>query len=230
MTDNGEAWVRRADEVLARGCPWDHAICSEAIHFATSMLASLYGARSRQLEAFLSGQEMLAKTKPTMTDLLFSQCGHAHGAIRNVKAEIQAGLMVSTRILVAGEMLEGLSYKNGPVVLDAVAELVRLGKDGLEERSPEAKNVAAVLIAAAFEDLIRKMGEEFASVSGRPGLQDVITALKNAAVLKGGQVGTAQSYLQFRNDSLHADWDKVDRSQIQSCIGFVEELLMKHFS
>ena len=215
MADNGEGWIRRADEVLARGCPWDHAICSEAVHFATSMLTALYGAQSSQLKAFLAGQEMLGKMKPGTGDVLFTQCGHAHGAIQNAKAEVQAGLIVSVRILVAGEML---------------AELVRLGKDALEGRTPESKNVAAVLVAAAFEDLMRRMGEEFAGVTGRAELQDVVTALKNATVLKGGQVGTALSYLQFRNDSLHADWDKVDRSQIQSCIGFIEGLLMKHFS
>ncbi len=90
--------------------------------------------------------------------------------------------------------------------------------------------MAAVLIAAAFEDLMRRMGKSLAGVVGRPELQEVIVALKNADVLKGGQVGIAQSYLKFRNDSLHADWNKVDRSLVQSCIGFIEELLVKHFS
>ena len=60
------------------------------------------------------------------------------------------------------------------------------------------------------------MGEEFAGVTSRPKLQDVIAALKDAGVLKGGQVGTAQSYLRFRNDSLHADWNAADRSQEES--------------
>jgi hypothetical protein len=67
-------------------------------------------------------------------------------------------------------------------------------------------------------------------VVGRPKLEDVIIALKDTGVLKGGEVGTAQSYLKFRNDSLHADWAKVQKSQIQSCTAFIEALLQKHFS
>lgn len=158
---------------------------------------------------------MISKTAKSTTDADFYKGQHALGAIKTAKEELEAGLIVRVRVLVAGEML---------------AELLRLGKEALEARTGETKNVAAVLIAAAFEDLMRRMGEEFASVVGRPELQEVIIALKDAGVLKGGQIGTAQSYLKFRNDSLHADWSKVDRSQVASCLGFTEELLTKHFS
>ncbi len=34
----------------------------------------------------------------------------------------------------------------------------------------------------------------------------VLTELKDKQILKGGEVGTAFSYLNFRNDSMHADW------------------------
>ena len=80
------------------------------------------------------------------------------------------------------------------------------------------------------EDLMRRMGSELAGVTGRPNLEEVLSALKNAGILKGGEVGTAQSYLKFRNDSLHADWAKVQKSQVQSCTAFIEALLVKHFS
>ena len=46
----------------------------------------------------------------------------------------------------------------------------------------------------------------------------------------GGKPTVALSYLKFRNDSLHADWNKVERSQVQSCLSFAEQLLLKHFS
>jgi hypothetical protein len=69
------------------------------------------------------------------------------------------------------------------------------------------------------------MGSELAGVVGRPKLEEVLTALKNG-VLKGGEVGTAQSHLKFRNDSLHADWPKVQKSQVQSCIALIEALLV----
>ncbi|GAC1433202.1 MAG: hypothetical protein NVSMB58_16590 [Terriglobales bacterium] len=86
------------------------------------------------------------------------------------------------------------------------------------------------LIAAAFEGTLRKMAEQLANVSTRPKLEEVITILKAADVLKGGQVHTASSYLKFRNDSFHADWDSVDRSQVDGCILFIESLLEQYFS
>jgi hypothetical protein len=64
----------------------------------------------------------------------------------------------------------------------------------------------------------------------RPTLEEVISALKAANIFKGGQVGIAQSYLKFRNDSLHADWENVDRSQVESCLAFSESLLLKHLT
>jgi hypothetical protein len=111
-----------------------------------------------------------------------------------------------------------------------IAELLALAKDVLSETSDAAKNVGAVLVAAGFEDLVRRMGAEFGGVSGRPDLQEVISALKQKDVLKGGEPTTALGYLKFRNDSLHADWNKVERSQIYSCLSFIEQLLLKHFS
>jgi hypothetical protein len=49
--------------------------------------------------------------------------------------------------------------------------------------------------AAAFEDLMRRMGSELAAVTRRP--------------------------KKFRNDSLHADWAKVSRAQVESCVAFL---------
>lgn len=40
----------------------------------------------------------------------------------------------------------------------------------------------------------------------------------------------AQSYLSFRNHALHANWDKIEKESIHSVLGFVEQLLLKHFS
>jgi hypothetical protein len=138
----------------------------------------------------------------------------ALGTITNTLMELEAGLIISIRTAVTGEVL---------------AELLGLAKEILNEKSDTSKNVCAVLVAAAYEDMIRRMGQEFASVTSRPSLQEVITALKEQNLLKGGEIGTAQSYLKFRNDSLHADWDNVSRSQVESCLAFVESLLLKHF-
>lgn len=44
------------------------------------------------------------------------------------------------------------------------------------------------------------------------------------------QEQTSPELPKTRNDSLHADWANVQHSQVQSCIGFIEPLLVKHFS
>ncbi len=37
-------------------------------------------------------------------------------------------------------------------------------------------------------------------------------------------------YLKFRNDALHADWDRIDEAVTGSCLVWVEAMLLKHFS
>lgn len=70
---------------------------------------------------------------------------------------------------------------------EVLSELVALGKEVLADDTDAAKNASAVLIAAAFEDLMRRMGAELAGVIGRPYLEQVIRALKSADILKGGR-------------------------------------------
>ena len=178
------------------------------------MLTALYGPESPQLKQFHIGFEAIQESAGNGRQLDFLIYSHARGVIKNTVAELQAGLVVRLRVAVAGEILN---------------ELIRLAKDILVDQTEEAKNAAAVRSAAAYEGLIRRMGEEFASVTDRPKLEEVIGALKTAAVFKGAEVGIAQSYLKFRNDSLHADWKNVDRSQVEACLSFSEILLSKHF-
>jgi hypothetical protein len=213
MPLNAEPWLKRAREVLAQ--PVNTRSASEPVQFATSMLTALHGAQSTQLKAFADGCAAICKNTPGAGNAALHLRQHAHGAISNAIAELEGGLIVNLRAQVAGEIF---------------SELVGLAKETLEDDTESAKNVSAVLIAAAFEDLMRRMGSELAGVTGRPKLEDVLTALKNAGILKGGEVGTAISYLKFRNDSLHADWNMVQKAQVQSCLAFIEALLVKHFS
>ena len=214
MLDNSDSWLKQATEMLTNS-PHSTGVGSEAVQFATSMLTAFYGAESPQLTQFRAGCEAIAKSAPNPTNMDHHLRLHAFGAIRSARTELEAGLIVRLRVAVAGEIL---------------AELIRLAKEIMVDRTEEAKNTGAVLIAAAYEGLMRRMGEEFAGVTARPKLEEVITALKAANVLKGGQVATAQGYLKFRNDSLHADWKNVDISQVESCLSFIESLLLKHFS
>ena len=88
----------------------------------------------------------------------------------------------------------------------------------------------SVLAAAAYEDVIRRMGSELASVEGRPKLSEVLEVLKREGVLKDAQFTIAQGYLKFRNDALHADWEKIEQPSIDSVLAFTERLILDHFS
>ena len=89
--------------------------------------------------------------------------------------------------------------------------MIALSREALEPNNDNAKTVAAVLAAAAFEDTIRKMGATFAQIENRRDLSEVLLTLRKQGLLEDAPFTTAQSYLRFRNDSLHADWAKMSR-------------------
>ena len=137
------------------------------------------------------------------------------GALQAMRRDLEDGLLGNLERRGAGEVL---------------ADMLGLAKEALSGGTDGAKNVAAVLTAAAFEDTVRKMGSTLANVHGRPDLAHVLTALKVAGVLVGAPFTTAQGYLKFPNDALHADWAKLDRAVVGSCLAFVEHLVLQHFS
>jgi hypothetical protein len=187
-------------------------IAPELFQGAISLMANVYGPESVQVNS-LHKQAAGINGKKSGSDAAELIIGVAVGALRTLKREIQAGLVGSLRRQISGEVL---------------TDFLQLSKQALSEPGDGAKNVAAVLAAALFEDTLRRLAE----ANGIPHidkLQDVLTELKNKSVLQGAEVGIAQSYLNFRNSALHAQWDKIDRPSVASVHGFVEGLLMKHF-
>jgi hypothetical protein len=183
---------------------------------AISLLTLVYGPKSSQvaqLQTDLAATYKNNKVGHGFGSQIVSQV--AQGALKNLKREIEAGLTGNLRQQIAGEVL---------------TDLIQLARIVLNEPGEGAKNVAAVLTAASFEDTIRRMGETLAGVMGRDDLSEVLTKLKEAGVIQSPQVGIAQSYLSFRNHALHANWEKIEREAIHSVLGFVEQLLLKHFS
>jgi hypothetical protein len=142
--------------------------CSEAMQFATSMLTALYGPESTQLKQFRDGCSAFSSKAPNPQNMGHILLGHALGTIKAANAELKTGLIVRLRVTIAGELL---------------TELIGLAKEVLEERTDAAKNTGAVLVAAAFENLIRRMGEELAGVTTRQKLQEVIAAWKDAMLV-----------------------------------------------
>jgi len=182
------------------------AMAAEALQFAVSMATAFYGQSSPQLEMIQS--RLSRNTK----DTAFTVHQFAVGAIRNMAAEVRAGLVGSVRLQITGEVL---------------ADLVTLARDAVGQRSIP---VAAVLTAAAFEDALRSIAREKIGLTTRDKLDQVIQELKSQNILRGGEPGVVQSFLKFRNDSLHADWANVEESQVNSCLSLVDTLIVKHLS
>lgn len=214
---NFEALQRRTTELLgvaqgvhvSEGWPSDNNAVQLVYQGAISVLTTAYGLDCPQHRALL---ELIRKDHPPgSADHLLV----ASAALQALQADLDAGLVGDLRARAASEV---------------VADFIGLAREAMADSAPGSQNVAAVLAAAAFEDTIRRMGERFAGVTNRPGLPDILSKLKAAGVIEGPQISIAQSYLPFRNRALHAEWDQIDRSGIESCLGFVEQLLLKHFA
>ncbi len=204
-----EQEIRKRIDVLLTTNPTGFEVYNGAL----SLVSSLYGPQSPQVKDLTEKSKSLS-SRYAGDGLERVLLGVSEGVLQNLKAEIECGLVTSLQSSVTGEVL---------------TDFLRLARAALSENGEGAKNVAAVLAAALFEDTLRRI----AAQNGIPHiekLQELLTTLKDNQILQGTQVGIANSYLNFRNSALHAQWERVERESIVSVLGFVEQLLMKHFS
>ena len=181
-----------------------------------SLIIFLYGKNSLQVEQFTKEIEEIRNLSGENGEEYVSRhIGYVILAkLMSVEDDIKLGLTENLRTKIAGEVL---------------TDFLQLSRTALEEKGNDTKNVAAVLAAALFEDTIRRL----AIANGIPHLEklaDVLKELKDKGIIQGTQVGIDQSYLSFRNNALHAQWEKVEKESVASVLGFVEQLLMKNFS
>ncbi len=181
---------------------------------ALTLMTVVYGSDSEQIKALLNRRDEVAAMKLSESHKKFYLTESVAGALKSLEEDVAAGV---------------LSSIERKVTSDVLSDLIQLARAALEEGTDGAKNVAAVLAAAAFEDALRRIARQHAGLIGQDKLADVVTALKDAGLLVAPQLGIAQSYLNFRNRALHADWAAIDRTAVESCLGFVEQLLLKHF-
>jgi hypothetical protein len=211
MAANVEKWLERAKTFHGHvGMLNAPTRSGEALAFAISMASTFYGESSAQAEALKRSADNMSKSKEERASMVLYE--FASGYIANMAAELNSGLVENLRLRLTGEIL---------------SDLVGMAREALTEN---AVHVAAVLTAAAFEDAMRRLAEEKAGITERIKLEQVVIALKEKGVLQGGEPGVVQSFLKFRNDSLHADWNNVTESQVTSCLGLLDTLIVKHFS
>ena len=219
MPLNTSSILPRVDALLAiTASSSDDAQINEAYQGTLTVLRAVHGAGGIQESQLLQAMSAAERTKDE-GNWNFKLRRHVRpaiqGALNALKGDLAAGLVGNVAMQVSGEVL---------------GDLLGLAKAGLADGGEDQKNVAAVLVAAAFEDTLRRMATAKAGVTDRPKLEDVIGRLKASGVLTGPSVSTANGYLKFRNDALHADWSKLQAATVGSALAFVEGLLLAHFA
>lgn len=182
-------------------------------HGTLGVMQALYGLNSsRECDLRSYIERLSEKTHPSNPHIIKQSIAAIIGALTSIKNELDSGFLGSLQAGIAAELL---------------TDLTKLARAVLDQDDDGAKNVAAVLAAAAFEDTVRKLAT-FHGTPHQDKLVDVLTDLKAANVLQGAEVGIAQSYLGFRNKALHAKWSEVDRPAVHAVLAFTAQLILKH--
>jgi len=211
-----EALLKRIDELSAISGARNEGFESriqEMFHGAVDIMMVLYGPSSIQLQNFLKEEESIRQHYVGAAGAEYRQ-QLTRGVLKNLKAAIETGIIESLQKTITGEVL---------------SDFLQLARTVFDEKGDNAKNVASVLAAALFEDTLRRIAI-LNGIHHIEKMQDVITELKNKSLLKGSQVGIANSYLNFRNNALHAQWDKIERESVASVLGFCEQLMLKEIA
>jgi hypothetical protein len=211
-----EQILARIDELVAltREPRETRAEPEHVLNGALTLMTALYGGNSPQVGALLKRRDEVARAARVEGVRRIETILAVRGALENLHQEVKGGL---------------LSSLERRITSDVLSDLIQLARAALADGSDGAKDVAAVLVAAAYEDTIRRIATEHAGVIGRDKLDAVIGRLKDAGVLVSPQLPIALACLSFRNHALHAEWDKIDRPAVESVLAFVEHLLLKHF-
>jgi len=177
-----------------------------------SIISKIYGSESPQaIAANESNSRIMPQSwAPQYKNGMFVL--ELRGILANIKAEIQSGLLSSIRQQAKGEIL---------------ADFIFLAKDAIDNG---AKDVAAVLSCAALEDSLKRYAEMLGIEVEDKNLSEVINVLKASSVLPGPQAKVIQSFVGLRNKAMHAEWDKIDTSEVHSIIGFVQDFVAKRFN
>lgn len=189
----------------------------DACYFGVlSIVETLYGRNSPQVKE-LSEFRKAATKLPKNINLIIDKISvrltdfarSLKGCLLNVQEEIENDLIEKLSEQISGEVISNF-------VVSARAELKNGNKDS-----------AAVLACAALEETMKRKAEsiEGKNMQGK-GLAQIINYLKSKSVLQGTQVSIISSYTKLRNNAMHADWDKIEHSEVSSLIGFLESYLI----
>lgn len=177
------------------------------------IMLELHGSSSPQANEMLSAHESFALEKLGFGEaanlLAFRQ--RLAGTLRSTIAAIDMGLMSHIRMEAAGGVY---------------GSLVVAAKQATDEGQ---KDVAAVLGCAALEDALKRFALLKELNVEEKSMTDVVNALKGAGAIPSAQAEIAKSFVDVRNRAFHAQWDRLDKTSVQSLIAFTELFLTEHF-
>jgi hypothetical protein len=133
------------------------------------------------------------------------------GVFRGASADYRGGYVSSVETSISAEVL---------------GDFVAMAKIALGDGH---KDVAAVLACAALEDTLKR----FARLNGinvdDKVLQEVVSALKSKGLVSGAQKLLLDVMPKIRDFAMHANWDKIQDTDVKSVLGFVEQFLLTRF-
>jgi hypothetical protein len=142
---NLSAVKARVDELLALTRERPSTTLESALHHGTlGVMQALYGPNSSQEQELRAYAKGLRTSAQLLNHAPVTSIEAIKGALESVKAELDTGFIGSLRATLAGEVL---------------TDLIKLARTILAESGDDAKNVGAVLTAAAFEDVLRKLAD-----------------------------------------------------------------------
>ena len=204
--------LSRIEELLSLKSQWNYNTLGEIYAGTIAVASNIWAANSSHVEMIKQLRQDMQASKwdeHGKAENTISQC---QGVLRSIASDIKAGRLGSLRLEYQGQVF---------------ADLINVAKMAIAEGT---KDVAAVLAAVAIEDTLKR----YAQVKGLDvedkDLSTVINALKAASLLTATQGSLLKGMVPFRNKALHAEWAKIDTSEVQGVLAFVEEFLSRNFS
>ena len=214
MGNKAELFIKQIDDLLATVIKvrdrYDGSAVGKVSIGAISIANSLYGATSPQVKTIEKRIAEFAKMNPdAREDYLLPEL---HGFLQTIRDEIEAGLITTLQAEARGEML---------------ADFIVMAKAALDDGS---KDVAAVLACAALEDTLKRYAQLNGLSVEDSEMSEVINALKSRGLVKGARGQVLGSFITVRNKAFHAQWDKIEATEVQSIVAFVQEFLTTEFA
>lgn len=176
-----------------------------------NIISNIYGPASPQIDALLEINQRtmhLNYNEGYKNRYLIQEL---KGTLKTIKEEIEHGLLDSIRKQAKAEILSDFIY---------------LAKHSLDENN---KDVAAVLSCAALEDTLKKYADDNGLDVEDKDMSEVIGTLKSKGLLQAPQAKVLSSFVTIRNKAFHAEWNKIDSSEVHSVIGFVQDFIIQKF-